>query len=162
MKRIAIGAFTLLALLVTVGLLRGPQPARAQDAAAKATIEGRMHFANGKPVYTSQQDPCPLKLYLNGKIAESGGPENNMGGLYIVRPLEPGIYEVRVHAIHGHRPLRMMGVMIKPGTNILNINLSQGTELEERGKPVVARQPAIVIAEELERLQRQIDELKKK
>jgi hypothetical protein len=158
MKQIGLGALVLLALIAIIGMLQGPRPASAQDVNAKAAIEGRVHFANGKPAFPSKQDPCPIKFFLDGRIVESDGPDGAMDGLFGVRNLKPGIYEIHVHGINGHRPLRIMGVMVKPGTNTLNINLTEGTDLEEQGAPVVARKPVLVIAEELERLHKQISE----
>ena len=61
------------------------------------------------------------------------------------------------------RPLRVWGIMIKPGVRSLqNLTVHNGEAVEEIGQPEVATQKVIIISQELARLQAQIDEFKKK
>jgi hypothetical protein len=55
------------------------------------------------------------------------------------------------------------GVAVEAGKRtVLNVKMEAGKELQEIGKPATTTQKFVVVSEELERLQAQIDELKKK
>jgi hypothetical protein len=61
------------------------------------------------------------------------------------------------------RPIHIFGVVVESGKRtVLNLKMHTGMDLEEIGKPAVAMEKFIVLSDELERLQAQIDELKKK
>jgi hypothetical protein len=88
-----------------------------------------------------------------------------MGGLYALRNLPPGVYEVSVlDAYIGpakFRPQRLHSVLVKPGVRtVLNITMQPGETLQEIGKPVVVAEPAIIVSEELARLRREIAALR--
>jgi hypothetical protein len=100
MKRIGIGALALLALLIVVGLLRGPQLARAQDNTTFGTVTIKWNGQNGpdKPFCT---------LFKDSKVIRTGDLDTPFGltweklpeGDYEVR-LEAKGYEMRVKRIH--------------------------------------------------------------
>lgn len=165
MKQIGIGALTLFALLVIIGLLRGPQPAHAQDEQQMGWLEGTLLSAEGKPAPGSNFETSIKLLNKNGEEIAACNPDPQLGGLYTFRNIKPGLYEVRVHPLNleGNRPIRVFGVVVKAGVRTpLNLRHKEGKEIDEFGQPAVPTQPVIIISQELARLQQQIDELKKK
>jgi hypothetical protein len=93
------------------------------------------------------------------------------GGFYTLRNLKPGIYEVFVdktshgfgNDLVGFRPQHIFGLVVKPDMRtVLNITVHEGEALEEIGNPVVNSEKAIILADELARLGKEIEELKKK
>lgn len=151
-------------------LLRGGVPATAQQAAPTGWLEGTVVSTDGK-VINNPTFNGPGGAFIRG-LRQGGGTfevtsDYKMGGLFSVRDLKPGIYEVSISngVVNGvkHRPQRIFGVVVKPGARtVLEVKLERGETLEEIGEPAVSTQPAIIISEELARLQRQIDELKKR
>lgn len=130
------------------------------------TIEGTV--VNGKGEAPNQRGIYGVDVRAAGPGNESTISQPSLGGFYSIPNLKPGIYEVFVSrsTLSGsgtdYRPQRIQGVVVKPNSrSALKIVVSEGTELEEIGKPTVATQPAIFVASELERLQRSIEELKK-
>lgn len=130
------------------------------------TIEGTV--LNGKGEAPNHRGYYGVEVRAAGPSNKNTISEPSLGGFYSIPDLKPGIYEVFVVAstLSGpgtvYRPQRIQGVVVKPNSRaVLKIVVSEGTELEEIGKPAVATQPAIFIASELERLQRSIEELKK-
>jgi hypothetical protein len=94
-------------------------------------------------------------------------PNAAMNNLYVLRHLKPGTYEVTVtctsdapHCGGAYRPQRIFGVAVKPEVRTtLNLVLEPGTNLQEVGHPVVGTEPALVLSQELARLQRQVASL---
>ena len=88
-----------------------------------------------------------------------------MGGLYSFRNLKPGIYDVilpKGQIVNTfYCPERIWGVVVKPGQRTaLNIIMDQGETYEEIGKPTLPTNPATNVTMELDRLQKQVDDLK--
>jgi hypothetical protein len=97
--------------------------------------------------------------------------DTSKGGFYTLRNLKPGIYEVFVDAsnqqdrneILHYRPQHIFGLVVEPDKRtVLDITVHEGEGLEEIGKPNVNSEKAIILADELARLRKEIDELKKK
>jgi hypothetical protein len=96
--------------------------------------------------------------------------DTQKGGFYTLRNLKPGLYEVfvdksaqmdREERIR-YRPLHVFGVIVEPDKRtVLNLTVHQGDSLEEVGKPNVNSEKAIILAEELSRLRKEIEELKR-
>ena len=67
----------------------------------------------------------------------------NAGGLYTLDKLKPGVYNLTVEAgerdTKPYRPLRIMGVVVRPGQETsLDITLHPGDTLEEAGEPTLS------------------------
>jgi len=164
-------ALTMTTILVLGGvtLFRGGVPATAQTDQS-GWLEGTVVSKDGEVITNSVYSGLGGAT-IRG-VRQGGGnfevtSNYKMGGLFSVRDLKPGIYEISVTngVVRGvkHCPQRVFGVLVKPGVRtVLNVKLERGDTLEEIGEPVVATQPAITVSEELARLQRQIDELKKR
>jgi hypothetical protein len=139
----------------------------AQEPAAKGWLEGRVVDEDGKAIGDAACGPCGARIRLLGPDKVAANSEMGANGLFSFRDLKPGVYEVLVDATRKgevrHRPQRLFGVMVKPGARtMLDITVHPGEALEEVGKPVFVMQPVVIVSNALDRLQTQIDELKKK
>jgi hypothetical protein len=131
-------------------------------------IEGTITDTTGTPPVTGGSFGVPIVLKAEGNDVSSASNPNG-GGFFSFRNLKPGLYEVFVEAAHPPntsdplRPVHVSGIAVEAGKRtVLNVKMQPGKELEEIGKPAVTTQTFVVLSEELERLQKQIDELKKK
>ena len=167
----------------TVACSRGPAPASPPPSASPADvataapvpvapgtgwIEGTITDVNGIPPVVAGSMAVPIVLKAEGEDVKTGS-NPTAGGFFTFRNLKPGVYEVFIEAAHPPdspqplRPVHVSGVVVESGKRtVLNVKMQPGQELEEIGKPAMATQKFVVISEELERLQAQIDELKKK
>lgn len=137
------------------------------SADASGWLEGTVLDTKGKPVWViAFQIPG-----FNVKAVPATGnpveaePKPDMGGLFTIKGLRSGVYEVLVpttkNADGQYRPQRIHGVMVKPGVRtMLNIAVSEGMQLQEVGRPV-ASEHALVVSQELIRLARQGEQLQK-
>jgi len=131
-------------------------------------IEGTLTDTNGVPPVVAGSMAVPMTLKAEGEdVRAQSNPTG--GGFFSIRNLKPGMYEMFVEAAHppdsdqALRPVRVSGIAVEAGKRtVLNIKMQPGRELEEIGKPAMTTQKFVVVSEELERLQAQIDELKKK
>ena len=93
------------------------------------------------------------------KVAEASAfPPNS---LYSLRGVPSGVYEVRISArMGGYKIQRFHGVLVMADARVLlNAQLPDGNGFVESGVPAVATQRIVLLSQELERLQREIDEL---
>lgn len=149
--------------LVCVVIATSPAvtPALAQDSQT-AWLEGTVLDENGK-----LWDGGALMVSViapDGKEVAGGEPERGDGGLYSIRNLPPGTYEVRLsrNTDHSQAPQRVFGVVLVAGQRTtLNFVSKPGEKVIEIGKPVVVTQTAMVVSEEVKRLQERIDQLEK-
>ena len=164
-----------LAVLASLVVALRPHPASAGDGkqnAAPATgwLEGTITATDGKVLRNHNNFSNNFGAYIRG-TRQGGGTfeaysDPRMGGLYSVRNLKPGIYEVFVPIAYDERltkfrPQHLFGVVVRPGARtVLNITTEPGETLEEVGKPAVGSQPVVILTNELARLQKQIDTLK--
>jgi hypothetical protein len=170
-KRFGIGAFVLvlLALLVALVPIRATPLVLAQDPQPEAQqgtegregtgwVEGFVGDEKGRGIWGDV-----VVIRADGrKVAEASAyPPNS---LYSLRGLPPGVYEVRISARKGgYKIQRFHGVLVKADARVLlNAKLPDGNGFVESGVPAVATQRIVLISQELERLQKEIDELKKK
>jgi hypothetical protein len=136
------------------------------------SIEGTITDTNGTPPVTTgpfggtQAIPIVLKADGNDLNTES---DPKGGGFFAFRNLKPGLYELFIEAAHPPgsseplRPVHVSGIAVEAGKRtVLKVRMEPGKELQEIGKPAMSPQKFVVVSEELERLQAQIDELKKK
>lgn len=138
-------------------------PAMAQDSRT-AWLEGTVLDENGN---TRGSELVVEAIAPDGK-SYGGGPDESVGGLYSIRDIPPGTYEVRLSRDRSvardkvTAPQRIFGVVLAAGQRTtLNIVTRPGDRIIEIGKPAVVTQTAIVVSEELKRLQKRIDELEK-
>ena len=155
-----------------------PSPDQVATAAPPAIapgtgwIEGTLTDINGTPPVTSGSFggtfavPIVLKAEGNDLKTESN-PKG--GGFFTFRNLKPGLYELFIEAARPPdssdplRPVHVSGIAVEAGKRtVLNLKMEPGKEVQEIGKPAMSTQKFVVVSEELERLQAQIDELKKK
>lgn len=107
---------------------------------------------------------APAKYWRVTAIDQAGnglytGVDAALRGLYSLRSLKPGTYEVTVttNGDTEYRPQRIFGVVLRPGVRTtLNIVLEKGGTLQEVGRPVVTTEPVLVLSQELVRLQRDL------
>jgi hypothetical protein len=130
-------------------------------------IEGTITDTTGTPPITGVFDRGVSVVLKTGGEDVSSEIDKAAGGFFAFRNLKPGVYEAFIGAGRANgqalRPVRVSGIAVEAGKRtILKVQLKPGQELEEIGKPVFAAQNLVVISDELERLQAQIDELKKK
>jgi hypothetical protein len=162
MRRIGIGGLTLGALLAAFALLRAPGVASGQVEDHGGWLEGTVRDENGTPLNNWR-----VALARNGSEAHSGSSAGDKGGLYEIRDIAPGVYEVRVTGEYGDRAgelrqQRIYGVLIKGGVRSkLNIVLKEGRsrEFQEVGQPEVPTQNVVMISLELELLKAQVADL---
>ncbi len=174
MKSILKGTLALFALLATIALLLGSQPARAQNEPGTGWVEGAVVNEQGDWV----RDPygsnnTSITLSLNGQ-AIKGRTDGDKNGFYSFRNLKPGVYEVFVDSTFRgnaadqpgnivYRPVHVLGLVVEANRRtVLNITVHKGKGIEEIGKPVAPTQKAIIISEALAHLQQEIDALKSK
>jgi hypothetical protein len=131
-------------------------------------IEGTITDTNGTPPVIGGSLGVPIALKAEGNDVKSASNPSG-GGFFAFRNLKPGLYEVFIDAAHPPdsgqplRPVHVSGIAVEAGRRtVLNVKMQPGQELEEIGKPTMTTQKFVVVSEELERLQAQIDELKKK
>lgn len=115
---------SLLRFLIVVVILGFAGQALAQG--TSGAIQGTVVDANGDPVINAQVQVS------RGGIAK-GGAVTDFDGNYVVKPLEPGRYEVKVNYI-GQKESQTTGVIVQPGQNTeVNVKLQpkEETTLEE-------------------------------
>lgn len=146
------------ASLLAAAAALAPGTGAAQTDPNRGWLEGRVHDGEGNP----------LHVYVQYRH-ESGDPDTfvatdrSADGLYTIRDLRPGVYEVLVREVpEGYRPQRHFGVLVKPGSRtVLNITLKRGKGMEEIGKPAFNTEPAVHLGSELQELRKQVDDLRK-
>jgi hypothetical protein len=152
---------------------------RAQNDPGKGWVEGAIVTVKGKPACGASSSNMPLD-YCGGTTITLRPREGNgvktdtdvsKAGFYTFRNLKPGVYEVFIDKtvqkdrdeILNYRPQHIFGLIVKPDEcAVLNIAVHEGEALEEVGKPDVASEKAIILADELALLRKEIEELKKK
>ena len=153
------------------------QIANAQDQAT-GWIEGTVVNDAGQAM--SGFSPCAndqsfcqsgLEVKILGPSRIKTETDTKLGGFYSVRDLKPGIYEALIPMTYAwvngkgttFRPQHIHGIVVKPGVRtVLKIVANPGNEIEDIGQPAVATENVLIISQEIQRLQRQIDELKKR
>lgn len=132
-------------------------------------IEGFLTNKKGVPVHAAYEEEIVL-VSKSGKRIEAHS-DTQLGGLYSIRNLKPGIYEMFVNEseakIRGEwtnfRPQRIFGVVIKPDVRtILNIEVEEGTGLQQIGEPDIATENVVLISDELKRVKKDIEVIKEK
>jgi hypothetical protein len=131
-------------------------------------IEGTLTDGGGTPPVVAGSLGVPVVLKAEGKDVQSATNPTG-GGFFSFRNLKPGVYELFIESAHHPdnsdplRPVHVSGVVVEAGKRtVLNVKMEPGKELQELGKPAMTTQKVVLVSEELERLQAQIDELKKK
>lgn len=122
-------------------------------------IDGTVHTADGGAASLWVE----VNVFRDGKKVKGSQPQSDMDGFYEIRGLKPDVYEIRVTVQRSYdwAPQRIFGVVVDNGARTrLNIMLKEGKTLEEIGKPTINTKPALIITQELERLQQEINELK--
>jgi hypothetical protein len=172
--------FILLGFILSVALIHTTQTAIAQDEPGLGWIEGVIVTNTGQPAakfcagqpngfHSCNQAEVTIRSKSGKKISAMN--DLDTGGFYTFRNLQPGVYEVfvskTVQAVRGewvgYRPQHIFGVAVEPNKRTrLNITVNEGSALEEIGQPIIETQQAIILSEELVRLQSEIDKLKKK
>lgn len=151
----------------------GPHGARAQADATPQTaqtgwLEGTVLSQDGQILKNTRNyktGGVTVRVTTDQGTTFEVSTDPKLGGLYSLRNLKPGLYEVTVlDAYIGpatFRPQRMHGVLVKPGVRtVLNVQMEPGETLQQIGKPVVATEPALIVSNELARLKREIEALK--
>jgi len=131
-------------------------------------IEGTLTDTNGTPPVVAGSMGVPIVLKAEGSDVKAESNPTG-GGFFAFRNLKPGLYELFIESAHPPdnneplRPVHVSGIAVGAGKRtVLNVKMEPGKELQEIGKPAFTTQQFVVVSEELERLQAQIDELKKK
>ena len=162
---------TALTLACCTAYAQTPVPATSDASSSYGWLEGTITNSDGQPI--SQRNLAGGQE-IKG-IRQGGGQfdvqsDLNLGGLFSVKNLRPGIYDITLEKgwVGGqlgpqtpYCPERIFGVLIKPGERtVLKIVMDQGDTYEEVGKPAVVSAPATNVTDELARMQKQIDDLK--
>lgn len=140
-------------------------PALAQE--PKGWVEGTVLDPEKKTVGGSIGYSVPLEIKLIGPTNVATNSDKSLNGFYTFRDLRPGVYEVFVaesRTVDGRhmRPQHIHGLVVKPGVRtMLAIQVHEGDALEELGTPVAPSQPAVFVPKELDRLQKEVDALKR-
>ena len=163
-----IGTLTFFSILFTTGHLAFAQTAATPDASQYGWLEGTITNNQGQAIRGTQfgGDGKHIKGVRQGGGEFEAQTSLEMGGLYSVRNIKPGVYDITLEKgwignQSPYCPERIFGVVIKPGQRtVLNIVMDPGETYEEVGKPVVVTAPATNVTEELAQMQKQIDDLK--
>jgi len=160
-------------------LCGGFQAASAQNDAGKGWIEGVLITDKGKPAWSSAVGNL-ARVTIRPKEGTGSYTDTDpaKGGFYTFRNLKPGIYEVFADKtfqkdrqdVLSYRPQHIFGLIVEPDKRtVLNITVHEGDALEQVGKPDVVSEKAIILAielarqgKEIEEMKKQLDELKKK
>ncbi len=141
----------------------------ADGATRTGWLEGTVLDEQGDPVQGVNSLQAP---HIRG-TRRGGGTfdvtsDAGMGGLYSVRNLQPGVYDLTIPSVRvvtnqgdaSYCPQRIFGVTVKPGVRtVLPITLKEGDALEDIGQPETTEQ-GLLVSQELARLQKEIDGLK--
>ncbi len=152
---------------LTLALLALATIAKAQNTESSGWLEGTVVDTKGKPVWVLAYGVPDYKVKAipaTGNPSEAE-PKPDMGGLFTMKGLRPGVYEILVPATKNaegrYRPQRIHGVVVKPGVRtMLNIVVNEGDQLQEIGRPV-ATEYALIVAQELSRLTKQGEQLQR-
>lgn len=140
MTRAGYDVFGLLAVLIAMASLLCAQPTYAQDPVTPGSIAGTVRNIDGKPISNW------VCIYSDGAKLGETTSNSDKGGSYTVPNLHPGIYEMRISeggSDGNSRPLRLWGVVVKPGARtIQNIVTQRGDQLEEIGTPSMTSKAA--------------------
>jgi hypothetical protein len=113
MKRIGIGALVLLALIVTLGLIRGTQPAHAQDTANTGVISVKIDTLGADNEKKLNDHIASTTIFHNGVPVAQGdqhiGPGYSPGQF---DKLTPGLYTVRIEG-EGFKTFIKRNVLVK-------------------------------------------------
>ncbi len=159
---------TALTLLTGIAYGQTPTPPSIDFNPQYGWLEGTVTTDQGHPVQEDNFTNKQIKLVRHGGGAYTITSDPNIGGFYSNNHLKPGVYDVSVTAgrwsntgSQPYRPQRILGILIKPGQRtLLNIVMPEGETLQETGEPAVISAPAINVADELTRMQKQIGDLK--
>lgn len=129
-------------------------------------LEGRVVNEAGEPLGGVFFDSRLNLQRTDGSILRAENSDISAGGLYTMRNVPPGSYEFVVKRMGQsgveYAPMHFFGVNIEAGKRtVLNIVMKPGTELVEIGQPALSSQKVIIVSQELARLQKEIDALKK-
>jgi hypothetical protein len=165
----------ILASVSALYLMQGALLLCTQNDPGKGWIEGVILAENGHPACSVLVMGNCGGAGITVRPKEGNGnytqADPNKGGFYSFHNLKPGIYEVFVDkTVHGDRgqviddrPQHVFGLVVRADVRtVLNFTVHEGQGLEEVGKPVVISEKAIILADELARLSKEIEELKKK
>lgn len=147
-------------------LTLGPANLAAQNTDT-GWLEGTAVDAKGRPVWVTAfvyPDFKVKAVHSNGTATETV-VKADMGGLFSMKDLRPGVYDVFVPASRNdqgkYRPQLIRGVVVKPGTRTkLSIVVLEGELLQEVARPV-ATDYALIVADELARLTRLVEQLQR-
>lgn len=162
---------TLAAFMSLAGAIHAQTPTSAatDPSSQYGWLEGTVTTDQGHPVEERNMGGGKqIKLVRHGGGAYAVQSDPSMGGFFSNHQLKPGIYDVSVTTgfwgntgSAPYRPQRILGLLIKPGQRtLLNIVMPQGETLQETGEAVVASALATNVADELTKMQKQIDDLK--
>ncbi|HYD20336.1 MAG TPA: carboxypeptidase regulatory-like domain-containing protein, partial [Flavipsychrobacter sp.] len=115
---------SLLRFLIVVVIIGFAGQALAQG--TSGAIQGTVVDANNEPVASAQ-------VQVSSGGITKGGTVTDFDGNYVIKPLEPGHYDVKVNYI-GQKESQTTGVLVQPGKNTeVNVKLqpSDKTTLEE-------------------------------
>lgn len=148
--------------------IHAQSPSTAVDPAAQyGWIEGTITNSDGQAIHsdTYSNDGKHIKGVRQGGGEFDVQSDTQLGGLYSVKNLRPGIYDLTISKSYvgnvAYCPERIFGLVVKPGERtVLRIVMDQGETYEEIGKPSVVSAPATNVADELAKMQKQIDDLK--
>lgn len=166
MNRFKSSTFALVIIITSISLVFCLPSVRAEEDETMGWLEGTVKDVDGNPL-----NMWYVGLYdSNGNQRTYKDSKGSLGGLYSIRNIKPGVYEVRVYtsqvADRGNelRQQRIWGVAIKKGVrSILDVKLNEGRsrDFEEIGEPSVQTQKVVKLTEEIDQLKAQIEELKK-
>ncbi len=157
-----------LPLLTSIAYGQTPTPPPADSNSQYGWLEGTITTDQGHPVEENNMGGKQIKLIRHGGGVYTITSDPAMGGFYSNRQLKPGVYDVDVTrgywdntGSRPYRPQRILGVLVKPGQRtLLNIVMPEGDTLQETGEPATVSTSAANVADELARMQKQIDDLK--
>lgn len=159
---------TALTLLTSTVYAQAPAPPSVDFNPQYGWLEGTITTDQGHSIVENNSSNKQIKLVRHGGGAYTIISDPNMGGFYSNNHLKPGVYDVSVPTGYWgntgsrpYRPQRILGILIRPGQRtLLNIIMPEGETLQETGKPAVVSAPATNVADEIARMQKQIDDLK--
>ena len=144
----------------------------AQTESGLGWIEGVLITDSGKPAASFCAGTCNGgDLMLLSPSGKKINTENDieLGGFYTFRNLRPGVYELfvkdSVQYVQGelisYRPQHIFGIVVEPNKRLrLNLTVREGKALEEIGEPALITQDVVLVADELRRLQKEINSLR--
>lgn len=157
--------------IVAFALVTGVTSAGAQNEPGRGWGEGVVVTDRGElATRTIYGNTAFITVRLKDAYEKKTENDPDKGGFYAFRNLRPGIYEVFVDAcvsevrgevIH-YRPQHIFGLVVEADKRtVLNITMHEGKALEEVGKPNVASENALILANELARMRKEFEDIKR-